>query len=242
MLQETDPEQVKDLADHLNLPHFHFSGRTDARHNQPEGVALLTRWPLQGVHSHRLPSLPEQPGRDLLSARIDTPIGPLAIATTHLIATPDAGAAGITELPRHTEITHARLKQIHTLLARLPAATEVPLIFGGDLNLLPDGEEYRALTGHGLADAWRQRPRSGTRATVTSDNPYLADEMARYHRYASNDQPRHPGPYDYCLDYQFTRGEVTARRCWLIGRPKDGTTWPTDHLGLLATYSPTCAT
>lgn len=117
---------------HRAVTHFSFD-RYD------EGLALVSAHGLIRQQEEDLPAgiFP----RKVLLARSDTPIGPIALATTHL----------------DHRSSEARAEQAGVLARWLAAATEAdePVVLTGDFNEEPDGGEVHAtLSGSGLTDLW----------------------------------------------------------------------------------------
>jgi endonuclease/exonuclease/phosphatase family metal-dependent hydrolase len=140
------------------------------------GIALVTRWPVRAWYERRLPLstvaapiivsgpgggllwLPDEP-RALLAATVDTPAGPLTVATTHLSFVPGWNVR--------------QLRTALRSLRRLPA----PRLLLGDLNL-----PAFAVAGVARVSGWRVLAR---RATYPSSSPriqfdhILADRRGR---------------------------------------------------------------
>ncbi len=116
------------------------------------GVGLVSRWPVRSWHVTRLPSAPVRspvllPGtrqviwlrdepRVGLAAVVETPVGPVTVATTHLSFVP--GWNGV------------QLRRLRAALSQLPG----PRVLLGDLNMPPPFP--RLLTG------WRVLARTPT--------------------------------------------------------------------------------
>ena len=159
-------DQTAAVAEAMSTRHFRFvpallgtpgvdwraAGESDDRTEPAYGIGLVSRWPIQSWHVVRLPAAPVRspvvlPGtRQLiwlqdeprvgLAAVVETPAGPVTVATTHLSFVP--GWNG---------------KQLRTLtaaLSRLPG----PRVLLGDLNMPPPFP--RVLTG------WRPLARTRT--------------------------------------------------------------------------------
>lgn len=105
------------------------------------GLAVVSRFPVQTVQNHLLPSVREQ--RGVLQVALATPNGPLTVFCTHLGLNSDE-----------------RLRQA-ARLAALVAETPGPSLVCGDFNERADAPGLRLLlerTGLGDADAARNRP------------------------------------------------------------------------------------
>jgi endonuclease/exonuclease/phosphatase family metal-dependent hydrolase len=111
----------------------------------PIGNAILSR---HRIRSHESAALPSPPGdaRRVLCASIETPEGHIAVGTTHLSWELDAAIA------RERQAVAA-----DRFLRDFPS--DLPRIWGGDLNCAPDSEVVRFLTGRcsleGQATYWR---------------------------------------------------------------------------------------
>lgn len=134
--------------------HWHAATDSDSENGPAYGVALLSRYPVRSWHVTRLPGAPVRapvllPGpqrtrlrriadepRVLLAAVLESPVGPITVATTHLSFVPGWNVA--------------QLLRVRRALMRLPA----PRILLGDLNL--PGVVPAALTG------WRPLVRGRT--------------------------------------------------------------------------------
>ena len=128
-------------------------GSHEAGQGPRYGIALLSRLPVRTWYVRRLPAAPipsplllpgperrmrlmQDEPRVVLAARIDTPAGPLTVATTHLSFVPGWNALQLVRVTRR--------------LLELPG----PWLLAGDLNL--PGPLPRLLSG------WRQLARSAT--------------------------------------------------------------------------------
>ena len=200
------------------------------------GCSLWSRYPMTEV---RKIALDPRVLRQAAAVEIDTPLGTVFVISAHLTHTPAAGMAAADppyEDEQQVPSVRSRLAEISALTAAVIGLGCDHLLLCGDLNLLPDGPEYRRLTDCGWSDSWRQRPRLGTPATVIHDNPLLPPvERPDYER-AHAGLPGRAANFDYTLDYQFMRPEtLRADRAWTFGGAADG--YPSDHLGVVVDYS-----
>jgi len=190
-----------------------------------EGLAILSRHP---VLEHKVLQLPEArptEARILLSARLDTPAGPIWVHTTHLHYRLDDGVA--------------REQQVDAVDAAIRAlgreATDAPQILCGDFNATPDSDEMRFLRGlHTLAgrrthwqDAWlRLHPDDGAHGiTWSSENEHT--------------RPLRSLDLDRRIDYVLvtTRkkdGRGTVLRCEVVLTEREDGICASDHYGVLA--------
>lgn len=100
------------------------------------GNAILSRWPIESQQNRHYRMLREGEQRGLLTARVESPAGRLAVGCTHVDYRPDdaerlANAAEVLEVVR----------------------AEGLLVVGGDFNDLPDSRVHRKLCGS-LVDCW----------------------------------------------------------------------------------------
>ncbi|MCA9675453.1 MAG: endonuclease/exonuclease/phosphatase family protein [Kofleriaceae bacterium] len=199
-----------------------------------EGLAILSRHP---VLEHRALPLPEArptEARLLLSARLDTPAGPIWVHTTHLHYRLDDGLAR----------EHQVVAVDDAIRALGRGNTDAPQILCGDLNATPDADEVRFLRGlctlagrrtH-WQDAWlRLHPEPGPGdgpaqgITWSSDN-----EQTRPLRSLDIDRR-----IDYVLVTSRKKdGRGTVHRCEVVLTDRDGEgadeVCASDHYGVLA--------
>jgi endonuclease/exonuclease/phosphatase family metal-dependent hydrolase len=126
------------------------------------GNLLLSRLPVLQMFRHLLPRPAESGVRHMQRVAIEAVVaargGPLRVVTTHL--------EFFSALQRQAQIArlHELQAEVAANAAQPPLAGKSPydpvprpasLVLCGDLNLLPDDPEYRALFGAELKDAWR---------------------------------------------------------------------------------------
>ncbi len=102
-----------------------------------EGLAILARWPVIERRARRLPEARPTEARVLLSARLDTPAGPVWVHTTHLHYRLDDGAAREAQVVAVDEAIRACGR----------GNDDPPQILTGDLNATADSDEVRFLRG-----------------------------------------------------------------------------------------------
>lgn len=130
--------------------------------DQVWGDAVLSRYPVDDVHTERLPAYDSLTGAQVLAATVDGPFGPVRVVSTHL--QPDADRA---------EPSLRQARDIRAFVAREQAEHPM-LVLGGDFNLEPGGREFDALVRDqdgqpGLIDALQSaRPL----LTSSSDDPH----------------------------------------------------------------------
>jgi endonuclease/exonuclease/phosphatase family metal-dependent hydrolase len=188
------------------------------------GNALLSRFPVRDEQTVALPDLDTGEHRCMLYAVVDTPLGALPVAVTHLNWKLD-----------HGWVRLAQVRQIVATLAELApvGGALLPPVLVGDLNADPDSDEMRYLRGLSVvdgtsvyfADSWLYAGDGSPGTTYDRNNGYarVAREPSRR------------------IDYILVRGPDRALR----GEPVhtelafampevygDGRVWPSDHFGL----------
>lgn len=99
-----------------------------------EGVALLSRFPIVQRMERELPHATKDERRVVAGITVDTPVGALSAFTTHLNYRLTDGQK------REDQIVAAE-----ALVAETPS--ELPKVFMGDFNAVPDADEIRWLRG-----------------------------------------------------------------------------------------------
>jgi endonuclease/exonuclease/phosphatase family metal-dependent hydrolase len=157
---ENGADQVAKLAKLFTGFEGRFGAALNRGGNRQYGNLLLSRLPILQSFSHLLPNPPAEKHmqRQATEVVVQTWAGPLRIVTTHLeYYSVPARAAQV-----------ARLRELQAEIGANQAAPAKPdsspydavprpgsLVLCGDLNLLPDDAEYRALFAPPLVDAWR---------------------------------------------------------------------------------------
>ena len=237
-VQECSPDQAEALSEALGME-AHYVGAPLGRGGAEMGNAVLARVRLTERTHRWLPMVKaEDMRRVAVAARLDLGDAAVWLVSIHLTRTPDAGetALGLTnDEPRETEARSAQIAELGAFVDTL----DEPVVVAGDLAFLPDSAEYGILVSGGFQDAWRSRPRLGSRVTTPADCPYLAPEMDRYRDAARSIGVELSDP-GFCLDYQFVYGEaLRVGMAWTFGRPgshDSGEVWPSDHLGVCVDY------
>ena len=237
-VQECSPDQADALSAALGME-AHYAGAPLGRGGAEMGNAVLARVPLTDRVHRWLPMVKaEDMRRVAVAARLDCNGTAVWLVSIHLTRTPDAGEIALGLTSAEPGEVAARSAQIAELGAFVDTF-DGPVIVAGDLAFLPDSAEYDTLASRGFQDAWRSRPRLGSRVTTPADCPYLAPEMGRYRDAARSIGVELSDP-GFCLDYQFVSGDgLQVGMAWTFGRP-DGTeageVWPSDHLGVCVDY------
>ncbi|GAA3219532.1 endonuclease/exonuclease/phosphatase family protein [Actinocorallia longicatena] len=171
------------------------------------GNALLSRHPITDAETIPLPNDPGAEPRVLLHASIATPDGPLPFFVTHLHYSP--GEATL------------RARQAEFVAETVAERTSGgPAVLVGDFNAPPGSPEIASVLSHGLTDAW---PSSGD---GTPGHTYCE----------TNAFARASGEPSVRIDYVFTSALTPARTELAFTTPSGGV-WPSDHYGVLATFS-----
>lgn len=223
---------AEQLAEHLGMS-FVFAKATEWG-GGTEGLAILSRSPIVSHVVHELPEARTDERRVLLIAELQTTLGIVLAATTHL----------------HYRMTDgiAREKQVEAVDRLLKAHAQTLeggaklTLLAGDFNATPDSDELRFLRGlHTLEGRRTYYQDAFLCATDAAQGPgYTWSRRNPYTqrlRFLQNDRR---------LDYIFVsppsrdgRGTITDCRIVLDRADKDGV-YPSDHFGLLAevTLSP----
>lgn len=252
LLQEASPLYARALAEKLGMEVAVTAGdpaSTDID-DDISVPAILSALEASDPQKDELPS-----DSDRMFFHVSTMIrsagNEVRVGTTHLRHTPHAGRMGFNKdylasaasRDRADKIKDAelrisvlqRLEQLDSMLTRFEPGQ--PTIFGGDLNFVPDGIEYRTLSSR-FTDTWRGAPRLGHGATILERNPLIADGRGIYHAEADQLLEGSTGDLDYTLDYQFCSRGIQVGNAWTIGEPRTAgsSAWPSDHLGIVANY------
>lgn len=215
------PNQAATLAGHFGF-HAAFAPSTSWG-GGVEGLAFVSRFPIELTEAERLPHATEAEGRIVFSARLATPHGPLWVHTAHLSYRLHEG--------------REREDQVMAIDARVTARageSDLPRLVMGDFNTTCENDEIRWLRGATTLggrrvfyqDAW---------ATVHGDAGGVTWERANPFRARMGWLPA-----DRRIDYIFVsparrdgRGTVLdARLCFQ--RPDATGVYPSDHCGVLA--------
>jgi len=220
-VEEDGPDQAARLAERLG--YRYAVGELRFHDGLAFTNAVLSRWPISVVESHRLPRADgSESHRQLLFAAVETPVGHVTFFTTHLDWPFDASADRVAQAHRVAELVAER---------RNDPASAFPAVLTGDFNAQPDADEIRLLTGatapavSGLVftDAWDVGGDGSAGHTWDRANPHLAEATWPRRR----------------LDYVFVswprpKPLGSVDRCWLAGcRPVEGVV-PSDHYAVVA--------
>jgi endonuclease/exonuclease/phosphatase family metal-dependent hydrolase len=207
------------LADALGMA-LHYAAATPWGGGE-EGLAILSRFPIVARMDRELPHATPEERRIVLGVTVDTPIGAFSAFTTHLNYRLHEGDK------REDQIVAAEALVAAT-------ASELPKVFMGDFNAIPDSDEIRWLRGlH----------------TVGGRRVYYQDAFERRH-------PTDPGytwaranvhtqklrwlALDRRIDYIFVSpmrrdGRGVVQECRIVlDRPDSDGCFPSDHFGLYA--------
>jgi endonuclease/exonuclease/phosphatase family metal-dependent hydrolase len=195
-----------------------------------EGLAILSRHPIEEHHVLQLPEARKLETRNLLSARLATPAGPIWLHTTHLHYRLDDGVA--------------RERQVAAIDAAIRARgrepSDPPQILCGDFNATPDSDEMRFLRGlHTLdgrrthfQDAWLRLHRE----PAPTDGPAAGITWSSENEHT---RPLRSFDIDRRIDYVYVTsrkkdGRGTVRRCEVVLTERDDGICASDHYGVLA--------
>jgi len=210
------PNMARTIAEALGLEHrfapaMEWGGGV-------EGVAILTRAPLEDVVVRELPFASETLRRVVLAGRVRTAEGTVRVATTHLAYRLEDGAE-----------REAQAVAIDALLSERSAEVRVLL---GDLNATPDSDEVRWLSG--LATVRGRRTFYQDAWPLFHDGP--GHTWAKENAFTAEMHWLRPGRR---IDYVFVSAEERDGRGEVLGcdlsldRATDGV-WPSDHYALVA--------
>jgi endonuclease/exonuclease/phosphatase family metal-dependent hydrolase len=184
------------------------------------GNAIASKWPIIARQELVLPIAEGHAGRAALIGTIDSPIGEITFATTHLSWRMDQG--------------HIRERQVAVIAEYLDyplMGDSFPPIIVGDFNTTSDSTEIRFLTGkHSfggrsffLRDAWAHAGDGTEGLTWTAENPYIPRWL----------EPERRVDYIFVgLPTKAGLGDVLS--CRLVCNQSVNGVWPSDHFGLLA--------
>ena len=161
---ETGISHAERIASSLGY-HYAFQQVTHADYGGgavPTGLAVLSRWPVQGWNDVPLPSTPETE-QYALHALIEAPSRALDLIVVHLS-------------PRSEEAQSAAVRQLLDYVDSLPSGR--PAVLVGDFNAPPDSVAIRSLTsaparGDTLCDVWQQANPMDPGATMPSHAPVV---------------------------------------------------------------------
>jgi endonuclease/exonuclease/phosphatase family metal-dependent hydrolase len=213
------PNQAETLARALGME-WHFEPATPWGGGD-EGLALLSRFPILHRVHRQLPHATLEERRIILGVTVETPVGRLSAFTTHLNYRLSEGAKREDQIFEGEELVAG-------------TSSELPKIYMGDFNAVPDSDEIRFLRGlHSLRgkrtfyqDAFEQRHPGEPGYTWARANPHT-------------ERLRWLAP-DRRIDYIFVTamrrdGRGTVLDCRIVfDQPDADGCHPTDHFGLCA--------
>jgi endonuclease/exonuclease/phosphatase family metal-dependent hydrolase len=175
------------------------------------GVGLLSRWPIQRVEEHRMPSR-HRSEIVALTALIEHPTGPL-----------HAVVSCIDWEQEYADQRMAQARYLADLLTDPSRDGPLPVLLLGDLNSPPTTPEMKLLASVAV-DAWTASGAAGDAGhTLSTRNPYA---------------PRGIWLSDQRIDYVLARPgrvdqPVVVEQAFLAGEPHDGRC-PSDHYAVVA--------
>lgn len=199
-----------------------------------QGLAIVSRYPVLETRVLQLPDVRPADARILLSAKVETPHGPIWVHTTHLHYRLDDGLA------RERQVL-AIDEAIRGMGRGLPDA---PQLLCGDFNAEPDSDEMRFLRGlttlgerrtH-FQDAWLRCHREAVRGDGPGQGITWSSENEHTRPLRSLDIDRR---IDYILVTSRKRdGRGSVRDCQVVLREREGigrdSVCASDHYGLFA--------
>lgn len=164
-----DPDQPRWLRDQFGLEVVVAPDGDDDRFTIVNAIA--SRWPIIGSEWRYLDVGDMANHRTVLWARVDAPLGPVDVYTTHLSHGFDQSG-----------LRQRQLAEIAAWVSdnRPADGSGFPPILLGDLNAVPDSDEIRQLTGRAapavsglvFSDAWEHAGR-GAGITYSEANPHV---------------------------------------------------------------------
>ncbi|WP_436796064.1 endonuclease/exonuclease/phosphatase family protein [Actinospongicola halichondriae] len=183
------------------------------------GNAVLSRWPIAGQSSCRLPAGDAHDEQRLvLRADVDGPRGPIQVFSTHLNWRFD-----------HSAIRQEQADELTQFVADSRPRSYPPIVCG-DFNAEPTSDEMRTLTGLRpvandlvLVDCWRSIHPDDPGYTWNNENPFVAEQLEFNRR------------IDYVLAGWPKRGGAgNPVGAELLGVEQMDGMWPSDHYGVVA--------
>jgi endonuclease/exonuclease/phosphatase family metal-dependent hydrolase len=181
------------------------------------GIAILSRWPIDGRADHRTEAIDGGNGALFAHASINGPRGALDVFGVMLDYRPD-----------HSHLRQHQVRELATFVNEHRGRAR-PVIVAGDFNADPTSDEMRMLTGLApvaaprfvFYDAWEVAGDGSAGHTWSNANPWAAAALLPSRR------------IDYILAAWPKRGGAGhPLTCRLIGTTGDPL--PSDHFGLVA--------
>lgn len=177
------------------------------------GIAVLSRWPVEDVVVHQLPSSHRHEAPVALVASVDHRLGPL-----HVLV------AAVEYAPGFADDHLAQTRKLAEVMSDRELDGPLPVLLTADLNAPPDSPLLQPLWRVAV-DTWVEGGGAPDTATLSSENP-LAPRDA-------------PGQIDERVDYVLARpgkgdSTVEVHRAFVAGdRPLEGS-YPSDHYATVA--------
>ena len=185
-------------------------------HSAESGLAILSRFPLLSRRKTTYPVVsPLEPyRRQALFTELDTGIFPLWVVTTHLAWKAEDGVT--------------RLAQVEGLLELVERLTD-PLLLAGDFNSTVTEAPVQRILGSGFTDLFGSLHPSEVGITWDNRNPFIQSHSVQFP--------------DRRIDYLFLRKDPSSRlepmACEIVCNvPGMEGLYPSDHYGVLATFTP----
>jgi endonuclease/exonuclease/phosphatase family metal-dependent hydrolase len=203
---------LQEATDPRIFPHFSYTTRL---HASIGGLAILSVYPAisRRTFSYQTLSPLEPHPRQLLLAQLESPQGPLWVATTHL--------------SWKAEDEPSRLGQVEELLTQAQSL-EGNLLLCGDFNAEPPSPPIRRVVEAGFVDLFARLHSKEPGITWDNRNPFIQSHEVRFP--------------DRRIDYLFARTHVldslNLKSCEVACRTPDPQgLYPSDHYGVMAAFA-----
>lgn len=191
---------------------YHWYQESGEWEGRKEGVAILSKTPIEVIGTVVLPEAPDDMGRvaQRAAARVDESGHRVELVNTHLAFRPEA-----------TKSRVAQALRILEELARDNRRLGLPMVLGGDLNDMPESETLRTITSWPappFADAWSAMHPHQTEDTFSVDNRWAAAALQPGRR----------------IDYILVSPGIRVQSCDIVLSGKRGSPTVSDHYGVMA--------
>ena len=222
------PNQAQTLARMLGMDAYFRPA--DTWGGGDEGLAILSRFPVEEEAVAPLPVSPGRHGRLCIGVRLGVQGLSVWVFTTHLAYRPEDGALRERQVVRIAEFISETVGD--------PPAGDQTVVLTGDFNADPSTDEIRFLCG---------KTALGERRSYFQDAFASANGNASGHTWsASNPNTEALGwlPANRRIDYIFVsaeqpQGRARIHQCWVAANQPDAAgLWPSDHFGVAAEITP----
>ena len=227
-----------------------------------DDAVILSRYPIAATEVRPL----FQNFRRVVYARIDHPVGPLGVFTTHLSSGSDgattpcaAGCPSECAAAGATNTRECQAVQTAAFVAEKQQGYQIPALLTGDFNEPPDSFAYHQFTGRGWSDVYLDagNPECDPVTGVGCTSGRADEQLSQLESPASNENERidyvflvPPEPTSICravLDSaDDADGDGTATRLFAdqpnpfaesCGPAPQSLCWPSDHVGVEVDFS-----